>query len=151
MSFHFDPFAELSQRSKTSANNGIDYKDLAKTAYRVFCKSSEISVGEHLDPEWIDVAARACQIVDLPESEQAELNISAKKFAKTLYTQLVIANDKVPNWEDESQIIQIAWEATGRHLANLIDSDGAQNFQELEDRIVGWAREKVHGQQLVMS
>ena len=99
---------------------------------------------------WTDVVARAAFVIDLPETEHAALEISAKAFGKALYTQYSASTDTVPNWELLSNTEQTAWEAVGRHLANFIDSDGqAPVFAELEDRIVDWAKSRVSVHQLV--
>jgi hypothetical protein len=170
MSLPFDPFAELNQIQRTECRNGLAYTELGKTAADVLDRivkkhfvdndgksywhdgSPSTPLGEVDLSFWTDVAARAAQVIDLPESEQGTLEISAKGLAKTLHTQYCVSTDIVPNWEDLTSNEKIGWEAVGRHLANLIDSDGqTPNFPELEERIVGWARERISAPQLVLS
>lgn len=155
MSEIFDPFAELNQIQRTECQNGLEYTELGKTAYSVYTKSIGGIVGTLGEVDlsfWTDVAAKAASIIDLPESEQGTLEISARSLAKALYTQMQISADCVPHWDELSSGHRIAWEAVGRHLANLIDSDGqTPNFPELEERIIGWARERTTSPQLSLS
>ncbi len=155
MSFPFDPFAELARSSRTECRNGLSYKDLAQTAHAVYFTSHGVSPGPLCDADlapWEDVAAKAASIIDIPPDEQASVEVSAKGLAKTMYIQHTLSKDQVPVWEEVIQESKTAWEAVGRHLANLIDSDGATpNFSELEDRITKWARDRVTAKQLVLS
>lgn len=156
MSYPFDPFAEIAQLQRVECRNGISYFDLATTAHNVWFRSQgSMSAGYELKdadrPPWESISGKAASIIDLPESEQAEVQISAKALAKALYNQYNIECDKNPDWENASQNEKIAWEAVGRHLANIIDSDGqTPNFPELEERIVAWALERSQPAQLVL-
>ncbi len=155
MSLPFDPFAEINQIQRVECRNGLEYSELAKTACDVYRRvlGQPTYVLEEVDLSfWTDVAAKAAQIIDLPESEQGTLEVSAKSLAKTLYSQFILSTDGVPRWDETPQLEKVAGEAVGRHLANLIDSDGqTPNFSELEERIIGWAKERVLSPQLVLS
>lgn len=151
--YPFDPFAETAQIRRTECRNGITYKDLAQTACNVYTASlgqpTYVLQEADLTP-WEAVAGKAASIIDLPESEQGELSISAKTFAKTLYTQYTLERDKNPDWDEESA--KVSWEAVGRHMANLIDSvDNRPDFPELEEKIVNWAKERNSVPQLILS
>ncbi len=155
MSLPFDPFAELNQIQRTECRNSLSYTELAKTAYGVYTQIIGGIVGTLGEVDlsfWTDVAAKAANIIDLPESEQGTLEVSAKSLAKALYTQLQISADCVPHWDEVSHGHKVAWEAVGRHLANLIDSDGqTPNFPELEERIIDWAKQRTTSSQLTLS
>jgi hypothetical protein len=155
MSEIFDPFAELNNIQRTECRNSIAYSELAKTACEVYLRSLSLPtyVLQEVDLSfWTDVAAKAAQIIDLPESEQGTLEISAKALAKALYTQYCLSTDTVPHWDEVPANYKIAWEAVGRHLANLIDSDGqTPNFPELEERIIEWAKQRATSPQLSLS
>ena len=155
MSFPFDPFAECAQAQRTACRNGLTYAELGKTACDVHCRSinKPTYVLQDADlPPWEAVAGKAAQIIDIPEDEQSAREVSAKALAKTLYMQYTVECGHEPDWkwDSETALVQTAWEAVGRHLANLIDSDGqTPNFPELEDRIVTWARERSQPEQVV--
>ena len=82
----------------------------------------------------------------------AAREVSAKALAKTLYMQYNVecGNEPEWKWDGMAQVFKTAWEAVGRHLANLIDSDGKTlNFQELEERMTEWARQRAGSEQIV--
>jgi hypothetical protein len=153
MSYPFDPFAEIAQLQRTECRNGLSYKDLAQTACSVFTAAigHPTYVLQEADlPPWEAVASKTASIIDLPDSEQAEVTLSAKALAKALYNQFALERDKNPDWDNEPN--KIAWEAVGRHLANLIDStEQSPDIEVLEQRIVAWARERSEPKTLVLS
>ena len=155
MSYPFDPFAECSQQQRTECTNGLSYKDLAQTAWNVYRACSgldRITINGDADrAPWEAVAGKAAQIVDIPESEMATREVSARGLAKTLYMQYNVECGNEPEWKwgSTAEVFKTAWEAVGRHLANLIDSDGqTSNFQELEERIIDWARQRAGSVQI---
>lgn len=155
MSLPFDPFSQLEQLQRVDCRNGLSYFDLAMTAFNVFAGATGSGKKDLADADrapWESVAGKAASIIDLPESEQATLEISAKQLAKALYIQYTIDCDRIPNWEDVPAKDKVAWEAVGRHLANLIDSDGqGMDFLELEEKIIEWAKDRITPEQLVLS
>lgn len=149
----FDPFADLNVRDK--AHNGVTAQDLGQTAFNVAATLQRINrtwqdVDEQCHQAWLAVAMLAIRTMDLPPGEQATLELSAKALSKSLYRQFG-AEMYCASWEELDSSEQTIWEAIGRHLANLIDSDGQQNFSELESKIVEWARSKIEQHQLVLS
>jgi hypothetical protein len=161
MSFPFDPFAECSQAQRTSCRNGLTYAELGRTAWNVhgnctvldpnFRKTPGYELKDADLPPWEAVAGKAAQIIDIPDDEQSAREVSAKALAKTLYMQYTVETGNEPDWkwDSETAMVQTAWEAVGRHLVNLIDSDGqTPDFSELEDRITSWAKERAQPEQV---
>ncbi len=147
MSFPFDPFAECAQLQRTECINKISYKDLGQTACnvaRAVLGLDRVSLQAGDLAPWEAVAGKAAHIMDVPESEMAAREFSASALAKTLYMQYTVECGREPDWrwDEETATSKLAWEAVVRHLANLIDSDGQQNFQELEERIIEWSRRR---------
>lgn len=154
MTYPFDPFAEIAKEHKTGARNGVAYEDLAATAHNVYCRSLGVTPPELREADsvpWADVASRAVSIIDVSDSEQAELQVSAKALAKSLYCQYDLSKNLVPSWEEISLENKLAWEAVGRHLANIIDSDGQQDFSDMEFKMASWVSEKLSTPQLSLS
>lgn len=146
MSLPFDPFDEWAQIQRTECRNGLSYNDLGQSACNVFqlskCDNAVQLQEADLEP-WAGVAAKSAQIVDIPDTEQAVVEVSAKGLAKTLYTQYHLSKDGVPHWDEQTDKDKMAWEAVGRHLANLISSDGQSlDLKDLEERMALWAWER---------
>ena len=151
----FDPFAELNRLNigvKNAARNGISVNDLAQTAEAVFRRCQgvkpEWSALREVDRQlWIDAASAEVGIIDIPETEQAALEVSAKSLAKTIYMQYT-SKFEAELWNALEEREQIAWEAVARHLANIIDADSAVvDFANFEDMAVSWGTNR--SQQLV--
>lgn len=131
---------------KTRASNGLEAADLGGTAYKVWhaCLERQAKPWDQIvaiDQEpWQEAAALAINIIDLPGDEQASLEISAKELGRNLYAQYMAARGMEPKVITTPE--ELAWEAVGRHLANLIDSDGSADVPQCEARVVEWVRNK---------
>ncbi len=134
---------------KTKASNGLEAGELGQTVYVVF----HGALGRRCRPwqdvpeidwlPWPEVAALAINRLDLPENETATMEISAKELAQSLYRQFMAARQLEPTWDSLDGRERLAWEAVGRHLLNVIDSDSnAVDIPEAEQKIIEWAKNK---------
>lgn len=131
---------------KTKASNSYGAEDLAYSAYNLFAKMRGLQrTWEQMDGDqapWCEVAVLAINVIDLPESETASIDLSARELAENLYNRYCEANVSPAMWGSLNSNERLAWEAVGRHLANLIDSDGSLDFADMETKMLEWVTQR---------
>jgi hypothetical protein len=137
---------------KTVAESGILAEDIAVSAYRAFAQSlnNTDDAGQQL-PEWErlseviqDFWLRVAQVAIAMIEEAQELrwvDLAAELFRALAKPQCEAAGVDVPVFQGQNARARFAWEATARHLANLIDAEPGDigGLDELERKWRGWA------------
>lgn len=147
----FDPFADLNREAnvpRDACRNGIALADLAATAFTVFfgCAPGEpLRWNQMRDVDkdlWIEAVSAEVAVIDIPDGEQAAVEISAKGLAKMLYMQFTAKFATEP-WNELPYDNKLAWEAVARHVANVVEADLAVvNFKDFEERAIEWFTNK---------
>ena len=125
-------------------SNGLDIIVLSQTAFEAWRHASArydgdwVALGQNEKEAWEHVAGQAILLLDQERDE-----ISAKELAACLheaYQRGMGSEHKM--FQDLPDREKICWEAVGRHLFNLIDSDGTVTINEVEPHWRDWAEKK---------
>jgi hypothetical protein len=120
----------------------LDISILAQTAFEAHRHASGNldaqweSTNQGEKEAWEHVAGQAILQLDRDDVEC----VTALALAHDMYDAFKGAYSILSrSWEELSWEEKICWEAVGRHLFNMIDSDGIINMGEHEPRWRGWA------------
>jgi hypothetical protein len=127
------------------ASNGYDIMVLAQTSFEAWRHAAgnyekdweTLSIQER--EAWEHVAGQGLLLLDDDKDE-----ISAKQLASSIHEAYCRAlGVQGENFWDLPQRTSLVWEAVGRHLFNLIDSDGSVEPNQAEPYWKGWVEQKL--------
>lgn len=133
------------------ANNGLDILLLSQTAFEAWRHASArfdedwVALSQNDKDAWEHVAGQAILLLD---GERDEIN--AKELAESLHEahRRGLGGEHKP-FCDLSERDKICWEAVGRHLFNMIDSDGSVKPNEVEPYWRGWTEKKLEAKRSI--
>jgi hypothetical protein len=97
----------------------IPLEDVARGGREAFFRSLNMEVPESEEsPQWEEAADIVCQVCDM-EIETTWHNLTQKAYA--------LFKSHAANWEEEPEIVKLAWEAAVRHMANLRRAEDADD------------------------
>ena len=119
-----------------NATNGWTTEDLAKTAKNVMRQMSPDDFGE-ADFLWEAVVDIAIIVCDIRGDSWQSKDISFSKFGAGL-AKTYDGRESFSSIRDT-----MAWNALGRHLFNIINSEGTLDVPYMEHQIVQWFKKKL--------
>jgi hypothetical protein len=132
------------------ASNGLEIAMLAQTAFEAYRHASGShdaqweALTESDKEAWEHVAGQAILQLD---REDLDI-VSSKMLASDMHEAYIRGLDTQPKpFDDLTLEEQLCWEAAGRHLFNLIDSDGSVKPSEHEPRWRAWAENQLQRRQ----
>lgn len=126
------------------ASNGFEIAVLSQTAFEAFKNAAGLESDWTTMPlyereAWEHVAGQALLQLDNDRDDY----VKAAVLASDLFEAFNRAHSHPGVFTDLSLEERLCWEAVGRHLFNLIDSDGSVSPSEHESRWRDWVRAQV--------
>lgn len=133
-----------------TASNEMEIGTLSQTAFEAFRHASKNydaqweMIPQNEREAWEHVAGQAILQLD---SENIEC-VKAQVLASDMHEAYIRGLATTPKlFEDLTLEEQLCWEAVGRHLFNLIDSDGSVKPSEHEPRWRAWVENQLQRRQ----
>jgi hypothetical protein len=116
----------------------LNPEELAMSGFRVFCAANGVlepdwdNQSDEEQGRWLHMAKKAERVLESLDGKSFDL---ASRALCELW-----ADGKIYDGLDRG--LQLAWNATARHLATIFNSDEIDTLEALERMWVEWARER---------